>query len=89
MNAIILKKNIISLVSPFITYDNNVYSRKLNLIEHNLSNDLKYDNKSFLKIFKKKQKKYNSFLKSRHIINKNITGYSVIIKEIDKLFNLI
>ena len=85
--GIILKKNIITLYSPVMKYNNNVYGSSLKLFSHDISNNISLDKNKLIKIFKKNN--YNDFLKSRHIIDKSKPGYKTIIENIDRLFNKI
>ena len=89
IDAVILNKNIISLISPYIDYPNNVYSKVLKLYEYNIKSGKNITRKNLLSNFKKNKKNYSKFINSKHFLGKNIYGYKVIIFEINKLFHLI
>ena len=87
LDAIILKKNIITLFSPFIKYDNNVYSSSLNLFKYNIINKIDFFKSSLLKNLRIKKNNYNILLNSKHSISKK-KGYNIIIKEINNLLKV-
>ena len=89
IDALILNKNIISLISPFNDYPNNVYSKSLKLCEYDIENYKNLTKKKLLQNFKKNKKNYSYFIKSRHNLGKNNYGYKEIIFQIDKLFSII
>ena len=70
IDGLILKKNIISLISPYIINSINVYSKVLKLYEYNIVNKEELNKKKILSILKKNKAKYSTFLKSRHHIKK-------------------
>ena len=57
IDAVILNKNIISLISPFNDYPNNVYSKSLKLCEYDIENYKNLTKKNYYKILKKNKKK--------------------------------
>ncbi len=89
IDAIISNKNIISLISPYNDYPNNVYSKVLKLCEYDITNYKDLTRKNLLSNFKKNKRSYSGFIKSKHYLGKKIYGYKVIISEMNKLFNLI
>ena len=89
IDGLILNKNIISLFSPYIEYENNVYSNVLKLHDYDITSNKNLDKKNILLISKKNKKNYSKYLNSKHHIRKNNYGFKTIILEINKLFRLI
>ena len=87
LDAIILKKNIITLFSPFMKYDNNVYSSSLNLLKYNIIDKIDFTKSSLLKNLSINKNNYNILLNSRHSISKK-KGYNIMIKEINNLLKV-
>ena len=90
MNAILLKKNIISItsnrLSPNMIDGSLRYQRRVGIIHLGIQDVIKFEKENLLQKLKGSKNKYKNFIKKNIKPDKNVIGHLKIIKIIKKEF---